>query len=82
MAFVLNDGQGTLFVADKKGNEKRPDREGELNLGGTMYRVSGWLKEGKNGPWLSLKVEPKQMVQARRDPPQKPAEDFPDSIPF
>jgi len=67
MAFELKDGQGTLFVNDKQGNEKRPDRRGEVNIGGTIYKLSGWLKEGKSGPWLSLKCEVKD------DEPRAPA---------
>jgi hypothetical protein len=60
MAFELKDGQGSLFVNDKEGNEKRPDRRGELNIGGTIYRLSGWIKQGSKGPWLSLSAEPKE----------------------
>jgi hypothetical protein len=59
MAYELKDGQGSLFVNDKGANDKRPDRRGEINIGGTIYKLSGWLKEGKGGKWLSLKAEPK-----------------------
>jgi hypothetical protein len=78
MAFELKDGQGTLFVNDKQGNEKRPDRRGEVNIGGTIYKLSGWLKEGKNGPWLSLSVE------VKTDEPRTPTKgaDVRDDIPF
>jgi hypothetical protein len=55
--FVLKDGQGTLHRNDKDGNDARPDMRGELNIGGTIYRLAGWTKSGKNGKWLSLKAE-------------------------
>ncbi len=83
MAFELKEGQGTLFANDKEGNDKRPDRRGELNIGGTVYRLSGWIKQGKNGPWLSLSAE-----LPRRDPVQptemakRMGETLPDDIPF
>jgi len=56
MAYELKDGQGSLFRNDKEGNEARPDYRGELNIGGTVYRVAGWIKEGKAGKWMSLKA--------------------------
>ncbi len=57
MAYELKDGQGSLFRADKGGNEKKPDYEGKANIGGTVYRIAGWLKEGSKGKWLSLNIE-------------------------
>jgi uncharacterized protein (DUF736 family) len=60
MAFELKDGQGTLFKNDKKGNEKAPDYRGEAMIDGVMHKVAGWLKDGKNGKWMSLKLEVKQ----------------------
>ncbi len=59
MAFVLKDGQGTLHRNDKGGVETRPDYRGELMLGGVLYEVAGWLKDGKAGKWMSLSVKPK-----------------------
>lgn len=80
MSFELRDGQGTLFINDKEGVENRPDRRGELNIGGTIYRLSGWLKKGPKGPWLSLNAE---VPQARQEQPAKQARsDADDDIPF
>ena len=72
MAYELKDGQGSLFKNDKEGNERRPDRRGEINIGGTIYKLSGWIKEGNKGPWLSLKAE------VRMDAPKAPPETGPD----
>lgn len=58
MAFVLKDGQGTLHRQDKGDNEKRPDYSGEAMIDGKLYRIAGWIKEGKTGRWISLKVTP------------------------
>jgi hypothetical protein len=79
MAYELNEGQGTLFRNDKKPEgSKQPDYRGEINVGGTVMEIAGWLKEGKNGKWMSLKVQPKQ----EREPAQTrqsvaPSEDIP-----
>ena len=57
MAYEQKPGQGSLFKNDKKGNENAPDYNGTANIDGTTYRLSGWIKEGKSGKWMSLKVE-------------------------
>jgi hypothetical protein len=72
MAFELKDGQGTFFKNDKEGNEKRPDYRGELNVGGTIYRISGWIKEGQKGKWMSLSCEAKDKTEGN-DGGRKPA---------
>ena len=59
MAYELKDGQGSLFKNDKDGVETRPDYRGELKINGTIYRVSGWLKEGQKGKWMSLSADEK-----------------------
>jgi hypothetical protein len=41
--------------------------EGKANIGGTMYRVAGWIKEGKNGKWLSLNIEVPRAAQPAGD---------------
>lgn len=50
----------TLFVNDKKGNEKAPDRSGTLNVDGVEYYIDGWIRKGKSGQFLSGKIKPKR----------------------
>lgn len=80
MAYELKDGQGSLFINDKGDNDKRPDRRGELNIGGTIYKLSGWIKEGTKGPWLSLKAEVKEDDKPVSSPKHTPNLDA--DIPF
>ena len=60
MAEYDNTNRGVLFKNDKEGNDKRPDYTGKINFGGTDYRLSAWIKEGKTGKFLSLAVKPKE----------------------
>ena len=60
MAFTLKDGQGTLHKNDKGDNESRPDYRGDAMVEGVLYEVSGWLKDGAKGKWMSLSIKPKQ----------------------
>jgi len=48
-----------LFVNDKKGNDRAPDRTGTVNIEGTEYDLAGWVKQGKKGPFLAGTVKPK-----------------------
>lgn len=70
MPFQLKDGQGTLFKNTKKDNERQPDYSGEANVGGTVYRISGWKKTSTHGTqWLSLAIEPPRETQKRHTAP-------------
>ena len=56
-----NTNRGVLFPNDKKGNEKRPDFTGDINVGGTEYRLSAWKKASKQGNnFLSISVQLKE----------------------
>lgn len=50
---------GALFKNDKQGVASRPDRTGSCLIGGREYWISGWLKDGKSGQFLSLAFKPK-----------------------
>lgn len=53
--------RGSLFKADKKGNPKRPDYNGTLNVDGKDYELAGWVTEAKSKlVYVSLKVQPKR----------------------
>jgi uncharacterized protein (DUF736 family) len=56
-----NTNSGVLFKNDKKGNEKAPDYKGKINVNGKELEIAGWVREGKSGKFISLKVsEPRQ----------------------
>ncbi len=59
-----NTNSGALFKNDKAGVETRPDYNGMLNVAGEDYWISGWIKEGKSGKFLSLAVKPKEAKKA------------------
>lgn len=85
MSYEQKEGFGNLFTNDKKGNAKAPDRKGEIMLGGTVWEIAGWIKEGKNGNFLSLSGKPKQEKPVAKPAQPKPAAggfDELDDIPF
>lgn len=55
------DLSGVLFVNKKKdeNHPNWPDREGSCMVNGVEYWVSGWIKNGSNGQFLSLAFKPK-----------------------
>lgn len=72
MAFEPKPGQFSLFKNDKDGNESRPDYTGDgMALDGTLIRVAAWKKEGRNGTFLSCKIQPKEPRQEQAAPPPK-----------
>lgn len=84
MAFELQDGQLFVFNNQHKRNPAQPDRQGQMKIGGVEYRVACWLKEGKNGKFLSCKVQTEEEAQqyASNSQSQPQPSDFDDDIPF
>lgn len=67
MAYQQRDNSGTLFVNDRKEEDRHPDWKGNIMINGVQYDLAAWKKEGRNGEFLSLSVKPKQ---ERRPAPQ------------
>lgn len=65
------DNAGILFVNDRKENDNHPDRKGSAMINGVEYWVSGWIKKGNKGPFMSLAFKIKEERQSR--PASKPA---------
>jgi len=59
MAWEMRDMSGSLFRNDNKESEKHADYKGEVMIEGQVYWISGWLKDGKRGKFLSLSFKPK-----------------------
>lgn len=68
MADYDKTNTGVLFKNDKEGgNPKWPDYKGSINIEGTEYWLSAWIKEGKKGKFMSLSVKPKDEAKPARE---------------
>lgn len=90
------DNSGILFKNDDKQSERQPDYRGDALIDGREFWLSGWVKEGRKGKFLSLSFklkEPKKAqtaAPAASQPLANPAparssrnlNDDPDQIPF
>lgn len=57
MTYAAKPGTGALFKNDKKTKDQQPDYKGSLTLpDGTTMQLGGWISQGANGKYLSLKV--------------------------
>ncbi len=54
------DNSGALFPNDRKETDNHPDRTGSCRIGGVDYWISGWIKEGDKGQYMSLSFKPKE----------------------
>jgi hypothetical protein len=65
MAYEHKPGTFSLFKNDKGDNPKRPDYTGEgVDIDGKPIKVSAWLKEGKNGKFMSCTLQHKTRGEA------------------
>lgn len=77
-----NTNSGALFRNDRKSTDRHPDYTGSLNVNGTDFWLSGWLKTKRDGAkFFSLSIKPKiGDAQEPRDSSSKPG--LYDDIPF
>jgi hypothetical protein len=88
MAYEQKDMSGTLFVNDRKESDKHPDRTGTALIDGVSYWVSGWIKQGAKGPYMSMSFKRRDIQQqdqgsiSQRAMPKARNDDMNDEIPF
>ena len=67
------DNAGTLSRNEDKskpdGRPGWPDYRGSIRIEGRDFWLSGWIKDGKRGKFLSLAVKAKETTQAKTAPP-------------
>lgn len=75
------DNSGVLFKSDKKDKPTSPDYKGNITVDGVDYWLSAWIKEGKNGKFMGLAVNPKD-AQPPASNSRKATTITDDDIPF
>ena len=76
MAEYDNTNSGALFQNDRKEKNSHPDFKGQCTIktpDGELveYWVSGWEKQGRKGPFVSLSFTPKEERKEREERPAK-----------
>ena len=85
MAYENKEGFGALFKNDKRTTDRHPEYKGTFKgLDGVEYDIAAWIKDGKNGKFMSLKVShQRQRDDAAPASPAEPASsNLDDEIPF
>lgn len=79
MAYEQRDNSGILFRNDKKTRETDRDYAGNATIAGVEYWISGWVKQGQNGKFMTFSFKPKDEPKAAAPGARA---DFNDEIPF
>jgi len=79
------DNSGVLFKNDRKEKFNDPDYKGGIRVDGQDFWLSAWIKEGKNGKFMGVAVNPKKPKEETAQAPvnsSKKIEDMDEDIPF
>lgn len=79
-----NTNRGSLFKNDRKDDAKFPDYKGSINVDGTDYWLSAWIKISKDGnKFMSLSIKNKNADASLQPKKKVKQEEFDDSdLPF
>lgn len=82
MAQQKYDNSGILFRNEDKEQPTHADYQGNITVAGTEYWLNGWIKEGKNGRFMSLSVKAKNAIKTPAADKKQRTTDDSDAIPF
>lgn len=85
MATKQFDNSGILFRNESKDpdNEKDRDFGGSATVAGVEYWLSGWVKTGQRGKFLTLSLKPKEdKAESFGSKKKSDKPEFSDEIPF
>jgi hypothetical protein len=51
------ENSGVLFKNERKHRENSPDYQGSLNVAGTEYQLSAWIKQGPKAKFMSHQAQ-------------------------
>jgi hypothetical protein len=66
---------GALFKNQQKKSDKSPDYYGSLDVNGTDYDLSAWLKKNDRGTFMSLSIKLKSERKAPKASGPGPVQD-------
>jgi hypothetical protein len=73
---------GVLFKNDRKEKDSHPDYTGSAMIHGQEFWMSAWIKEGRNGKFMSFSFRPKEARDAAQERTSDNQNSFGDVIPF
>jgi hypothetical protein len=83
MAYEAKPGTFSLFKNQNKQKDTHPDYSGDgKDFDGNEIYVSAWLKDGKNGKFMSCSFKLKDAKPAAKQAPAMSHDDLADTIPF
>lgn len=81
MAYEQRDNEGAIFKNEKREKDTHPHGTGKAMIGGVMYWVSSWTKEGAKGRFQSLAFKPMDANAAPKPHGKLPAQELDDDLP-
>jgi len=67
MSNYNTEGRGSLFKNDRKTEDKHPDFNGSITLGGKQYWLSAWKKTGNGKSFISVQVGKEKQARPALD---------------